>query len=226
MKKTYSYFIIYRYEKGIRLTAKLAFAFLLAATVQFAVFANTPNRGNLVLQTDGSSKNSLPSKLFARHTQAANIIVKGKITDASGETLIGASIALKNGAGVGVADINGNFTVTVPENAILVVSYIGYQTQEIEVAGRTQINIVLKEAGNNLNEVVVTGYGTQRKKDLTGAVSVVSAKDLSGIAVGNVSQILQGKAAGVSVTESSGQPGGGITVQIRGIGTINGVSLR
>ena len=224
MKKTYSYFIIYRYEKGIRLTAKLAFAFLLAATVQFAVFANTPNRGNLVLQTDGSSKNSLPSKLFARHTQAANIIVKGKITDASGETLIGASIALKNGAGVGVADINGNFTVTVPENAILVVSYIGYQTQEIEVAGRTQINIVLKEAGNNLNEVVVTGYGTQRKKDLTGAVSVVSAKDLSGIAVGNVSQILQGKAAGVSVTESSGQPGGGITVQIRGIGTINGVS--
>ncbi len=220
MKKTYSYFIIYRYEKGIHLTVKLAIAFLLVAIVQFSVYARVLASGsNPAFRAFGSFKNYLPLKL-----QVAPIKVIGKITDATGESLIGASVALKNGKGLTVTDANGNFTVTVPENATLVVSYIGYQTQEVEVAGRTQINIVLKEQAGNLNEVVVTGYGTQHKKDLTGAVSVISAKDIGGIAVGDAAQILQGKAAGVSVTESSGQPGGGVQVQIRGIGTINGVS--
>jgi len=218
MKKTYSYFIISRYEKGIRLTAKLAFAVLLAAMVQFSVYAGSPNGSNRVYHTAGSSKNNLPSK-----SQLTDVKVTGKVTDASGEGLIGASISLKGGKGIAVTDVNGNFTATVAENAILVVSYIGFQPQEVEVAGRTQITIVLKESPGNLNEVVVTGYGTQHKKDLTGAVSVISAKDIDGIAVGDAAQILQGKAAGVSVTESSGQPGGGVQVQIRGIGTINGV---
>jgi len=114
--------------------------------------------------------------------------------------------------------------VMVPDNATLVVSYIGYQTQEVEVAGRTQINIVLKSVQGNLNEVVVVGYGTQRKKDLTGAVSLISSKDISDIPVGGVEQILQGKAAGVSVTQNTGAPGDAISVHIRGLGTINGNS--
>jgi TonB-linked SusC/RagA family outer membrane protein len=224
MKKTYSYFIIHRYEKGIRFSAKLAFALLLTALVQFSVKAAPLNGHNRVYHTKGPYKNNLTSKSAVAKTQLADIKVTGKITDATGESLIGATVALKNGKGLTVTDINGNFIVTVPENAILVISYIGYQTQEVAVAGQTQLNIVLKEAAGNLNEVVVVGYGTQHKKDLTGAVSVISAKDIEGIAVGDASQILQGKAAGVSVTENSGAPGGGIAVQIRGVGTINGVS--
>jgi TonB-linked SusC/RagA family outer membrane protein len=224
MKKTYSYFIIYRYEKGIRLTAKLAFALLLVAIVQFSVYADSSHGSNRVYHTIGSSNNFLPSNTSLTRAKVTDMKVTGKVTDANGEALIGASITLKNGKGLTVTDISGNFTATVSENATLVVSYIGFQTQEVAVEGRAQINIVLKEQPGNLNEVVVTGYGTQHKKDLTGAVSVISAQDINGIAVGDAAQILQGKAAGVSVTESSGQPGGGITVQIRGIGTINGVS--
>ncbi len=224
MKKTYDYFIIRRYEKGMCLSAKFTFALLLAALVQFSANADPLNGHNLVYNINGSSKNNFPSKSAAAKLQLANIKVTGKVTDTSGEALIGATIGLKNGKSLAVADVNGNFTVTVPENAILVISYVGYQTQEVAVEGRTQISIVLKDEPGNLNEVVVTGYGTQHKKDLTGAVSIVSANDINGIAVGDASQILQGKAAGVSVTENSGAPGGGIAVQIRGIGTINGVS--
>jgi TonB-linked SusC/RagA family outer membrane protein len=224
MKKTYSYFIIHRYEKGIRLSAKFAFALLLAALVQFSASANSLKTASRLYNTNGPSKNNLPSKSSAAKSQLADVKVTGKITDASGEALIGATVALKNGNGLTVTDINGNFTVTVPENAILVISYIGYQTQEVAVAGQTQLNIVLKEAAGNLNEVVVVGYTTQRKKDLTGAVSVINAKDIDAMPVGGVDQILQGKAAGVAVTQNTGAPGDGISVIIRGVGTINGIS--
>ncbi|WP_295671931.1 TonB-dependent receptor [uncultured Mucilaginibacter sp.] len=219
MKKTYSYFIISRYEKGIRLAAKLAFALLLVAMVQFSVYANSANGSNRVYHTAGSSKNNLLS-----NSQLTDIKVTGKITDASGEGLIGASISLKGGKGLAVSDVNGSFTVSVPENATLVVSYIGYQTQEVAIAGRTQINIVLNALQGNLNEVVVVGYTTQRKKDLTGAVSLINAKDIAAIPVGGVDQILQGRAAGVAVTQNTGAPGDGISVIIRGVGTINGIS--
>jgi len=221
MKKTYSYFIIHRYEKGIRLSTKLAFALLLAALVQFSANAYPLKGGSRVYDTKGPSKNNLPSKPAAK-TNFADIRVAGKITDANGEGLMGATIALKNGKGLAVADLNGNFVVNVPENAILVVSYIGYQTQEVAVAGRTQITIVLAELAGSLNEVVVVGYTTQRKKDLTGAVSLINSKDINAIPVGGVDQIMQGKAAGVTVTENTGAPGDGINVVIRGVGTING----
>jgi TonB-linked SusC/RagA family outer membrane protein len=224
MKKTYSYFIIHRYENRVRLSAKFAFALLLAALVQFSANAGTLNGRNPVYNTNGPSKNDLSSKSAAAKTQLADIKVTGKITDATGEGLIGATISLKNGKNLAVADVNGNFTVTVPEDAILVVSYIGFQAQEVAVAGRAHIDIVLKEAPGNLNEVVVVGYTTQRKKDLTGAVSLISSKDINAIPVGGVDQIIQGKAAGVAVTENTGAPGDGISVIIRGVGTINGIS--
>ena len=224
MKKTYSYFIISRYEKGIRLTAKLALALLLLAIVQFSAYAGSPNGSNRVYHTAGSSKNNLPSKSLATQTQIADIKVTGKVTDDKGEGLIGATVGLKNGKGLTVTDVNGNFIVTVPENATLVVSYVGYQSQEVEVNGRTQLTIVLKDRQGSLNEVIVVGYGTQRKKDLTGAVSLISSKDIKDLPVGGVDQILQGKAAGVSVTQNTGAPGDAISVHIRGLGTINGNS--
>jgi len=208
MKKTYSYFIIRRYEKRISISAKLAFALLLAAMVQFSAYAN-PMKGHI----------TLPSKALAAHP--VDIKVKGTVKDATGTTLIGATIGIKNGKNLAVTDVNGNFLVSVPDNAILTVSYIGYQTQDVPVAGQTEITIVLKEAAGNLNEVVVVGYTTQRKKDLTGAVSLVSSKDINGLPVGGVDQILQGKAAGVAVTQNTGAPGDGINIRIRGVGTIN-----
>jgi TonB-linked SusC/RagA family outer membrane protein len=224
MKKTYCYFIIHRYEKGIRLSAKFAFALLLIALAQFPANANPLKKANRVFNAKGASKNNLPSKSLATKLLFADIKVTGKITDANGESLIGATIGLKGGKNLTVADVNGNFTVTVPENATLVISYIGYQTQEVEVAGRTQINIELKALSGNLNEVVVVGYTTQRKKDLTGAVSLINSKDIEAMPVGGVDQILQGKAAGVAVTQNTGAPGDGINVIIRGVGTINGIS--
>lgn len=214
MKKTYSYFI----KSEALPSAKFAFALLLAALTQFSASGAPFKKHDLSNHSEGQSD-------FIRSfkNQLQNIRVTGKITDTKGETIIGATIGVKNGKNLAVSDVNGNFTVSVPENAVLVISYIGYQTQEVPINGRTQISVVLKEQEGNLNEVVVVGYGTQKKKDLTGAVSIISAKDINGIAVGDVAQIMQGKAAGVSVTESSGQPGGGVQVQIRGLGTINGV---
>ena len=214
MKKTYSYFI----KSESLACAKFAFALFLTGLVQLSASGAPLKRHNLA-----NSSKGLSNSVLSAQAQIQDIRVKGKITDSKGETIIGATIGIKNGKNLTVSDVNGNFSVSVPENAVLVISYIGYQTQEVPVTGNTEINVILTEKPGNLNEVVVTGYGTQRKKDLTGAVSIISAKDINGIAVGDASQILQGKAAGVSVTKSSGQPGGGVQVQIRGIGTINGV---
>lgn len=219
MKKTYSYFI----KKEASFGVKIAFVLLSATLVQFPASGAALNRHTLAESGNGLLKNVRSSNTQTRKSEIQDVLVKGKITDEKGETIIGATIGIKNGKNVAVSDVNGNFSVKVPENAVLVISYIGYQTEEVAVGGRTEITVVLKEKPGNLSEVVVTGYGTQHKKDLTGAVSVISAKDINGIAVGDAAQIMQGKAAGVSVAESSGQPGGGVTVQIRGIGTINGV---
>ncbi|MDP9080212.1 MAG: SusC/RagA family TonB-linked outer membrane protein [Bacteroidota bacterium] len=156
--------------------------------------------------------------------EIADIKVTGTVTDEKGETLPGATIGIKNGKNLAVTDANGAFAVTVPENTVLLVSYIGYITQEVPVGSNTVIKVVLKEAAGSLNEVIVVGYGTQKKKDLTGAVSVISSKDINAMPVGGVDQILQGKAAGVSVTQNTGAPGDAISVHIRGLGTINGVN--
>jgi len=156
--------------------------------------------------------------------QAADITLTGTVTDATGATLPGATISIKNGKAVAVTDASGKFKVTVPDNAVLVISFIGYQSQEVAVAGKSEITVSLKDDASNLNEVVVVGYGTQRKKDLTGAVSLISSKDINALPVGGVDQIMQGKAAGVSVTQNTGAPGDAISVHIRGLGTINGSS--
>ena len=181
-----------------------------------------------VLKNSGLSFRILSQNLIvitpASAPHVADVTVKGKVIDATGATLPGATISAKGGKGLAVTDVNGNFTVTVPENTVLVVTFIGYQAQEVAVDGKTALTITLQEANGNLNEVIVTGYGTQRKKDLTGAVSVISSKDINGIPVGGVEQIMQGKAAGVSVTQNTGAPGDAISVHIRGLGTINGVS--
>ncbi|MCB9080095.1 MAG: TonB-dependent receptor [Lewinellaceae bacterium] len=155
----------------------------------------------------------------------AQVTVTGKVVDANAETLIGVNVLVKNSTSGTITDMDGSFTLEVPDAyATLVFSYIGYTSQEIPLGGRTNLEVILREESQLLNEVVVVGYGTQRKSDLTGSVGSVKSEELQKIAAANVTQALQGKIAGVQVTSASGRPGEGPVVRIRGTGTLNGAS--
>ena len=147
--------------------------------------------------------------------------ISGKVTAAADGTGIpGASIIVKGTTTGTSSDINGDFQLALPESAeVLVVSYIGYQTQELEIGNQTTFNIALEEDLQQLSEVVVVGYGTQERRDLTGAVSSLAGDDLKNVAITTVEQGLQGRVAGVNI-QQSGRPGGAMDVQIRGVGSI------
>jgi TonB-linked SusC/RagA family outer membrane protein len=148
--------------------------------------------------------------------------ISGTVTNQTGQPLAGVTITIQGIKKGTVTDGFGHFQITVPDdNAILEISYVGYQTKTVAVAGQNVLQISLTEVVSGLNDVVVVGYSSQKKKDLTGAVSIISNKDINDIPVGGVAQIMQGKAAGVSVTAQSGAPGDAIAVRIRGLGTIN-----
>nr|WP_320058969.1 TonB-dependent receptor [uncultured Bacteroides sp.] len=143
----------------------------------------------------------------------------GKVTDSKGEALIGVSISLKDDKNRGtVTDLNGTFTLNVENNKTLVFTYIGYVTQEVLLKGLSHLNVVLNEDTQKLDEVVVVGYGTQKKSDITGSVAVVNAKDLQKYATSDIAQLLQGRTAGVQVN-SDGQPGATPSIRIRGYST-------
>ncbi|SDM31246.1 TonB-linked outer membrane protein, SusC/RagA family [Catalinimonas alkaloidigena] len=147
--------------------------------------------------------------------------VSGKVTDANGEELPGVSIIVKGTNNGTVTDIQGNYSLNAPSSAdTLVVSSVGYATREVPINGRSTVDISLEEDVQSLSEVVVVGYGTQRKSDLTGSVALVQTDEAKKVATNDISQLLQGRAAGVSVT-SDGQPGAGATVRIRGISSFN-----
>jgi TonB-linked SusC/RagA family outer membrane protein len=153
---------------------------------------------------------------------AQEIAVRGRISEDSGQPLIGATVALRGTSSGSVTDTDGNFSITVPsESAVLIISYIGYVTQEITVGNQRNLEIVLKLNANLLDETVVVGYGTQEKKDVTGAISTVKGSDIANIPAMGLSQSLQGRAAGVQVVRNGGAPGEGGTIRIRGIGTVN-----
>lgn len=148
--------------------------------------------------------------------------IKGNIVDSHGLPLIGVSVALKNSQKGSISNIDGNFELRdIAPNSILVISYIGYITQEINIGNETSFNIVLREKEEYLDEVVVVGYGSFKKRDLTGAITQVKGDDISKMPVRSASDALQGKAAGVTVTSVSGSPGSMGSVRIRGIGTVN-----
>ena len=149
---------------------------------------------------------------------AQQVNVSGVIKDATGETVIGASVMVKGTKTGTVTDFDGRFHVECTPGATLVISYIGYQTQEVKAADG--MNVVLQEAANDLNEVVVTGYTTQRKADLTGAISVVSVDDIAKQNENNPIKALQGRVPGMNIS-ADGSPSGTATVRIRGIGTLN-----
>jgi TonB-linked SusC/RagA family outer membrane protein len=149
--------------------------------------------------------------------------VKGTITDArTGETLIGVSVVLKGSSGSGtVTDIDGVFSLNIQQGATLVISYIGYQTVEV-VANKNTIDVQLKESDELLEEVVVIGYGSVKRKDVTTAISTVSTKDLDQRPIVSAGQAIQGRAAGVSVIQPNGAPGGEFSIRVRGTTSFNG----
>lgn len=149
-------------------------------------------------------------------SMAQNITIKGQVKDQKGLPLPGVSVKVKGtNLGASTAD-NGSFSLTAPQNATLEFSFIGYKSVEEAVAGRTSINVTLSDDNQQLNEVVVIGYGTTTKKDLTTAVVSVSSKDLENQPITNPLQAVQGRAAGVQVSSQSGKPGAGISISIRG----------
>lgn len=147
--------------------------------------------------------------------------IKGVINDEQGETIIGASVIVKGEDTGTTSDMDGRFSLEAPEGATLVISYIGYHTQEVKVRKRSLLHIVLKEDNQLLDEVVVVGYGTVKKSDLTGSVSGVSNRQYKNQTVQRVENILQGRTPGVEVTATSGMPGASMKVRVRGTTSIN-----
>lgn len=151
--------------------------------------------------------------------QSQNISVKGQVVDPSGEPLIGASIKVKGTTNGTVTDLDGNFELNTPGNAVLEISYVGYESREVAVRNRAIIDpIELKDDSHALEEAVVVGYGTQKKADLSGSVSIVNAEEMKKASNANISTMLEGKVPGVQIT-SDGQPGADPAIRIRGIGS-------
>lgn len=147
---------------------------------------------------------------------AQNITVKGVVKDNFGESIIGANVTEKGTTNGMITDLDGNFSLTVQKNATLVISYIGYVTQEIAVKGNTQFNIILKEDSKALEEVVVIGYGTARKSDVTGSIASVGGDKLREMPATNITYALQNRIAGVDMAQTSSQPGATMQIRIRG----------
>lgn len=159
---------------------------------------------------------------FSTVVLAQNITVKGKVTDAkTGEALIGVTVAVKGTTTGTQTDVNGAYSLGVASNSTLQVSYIGYTTQDIAVSGNANIDVKLQSSDNQLQQVVVVGYGTQRKLDVTGSVAQIKGEEISKQSSVNPISSLQGKVAGVQIT-NSGAPGASPTVRIRGTGTVFG----
>ena len=160
-----------------------------------------------------------PSSALAAVAQSPSIKVSGQVIDEQGLPLLGATIRVKDGQTGTTTDFDGNFQIEVPGNSVLLISYVGYKDREIAVRNRAVLEpIQLQTDDLMLDQVVVVGYGTQKKSDLTGAVSVVDAEALKQVSHSNISSMLEGKVAGVQIT-SDGQPGADPSVRIRGIGS-------
>lgn len=162
--------------------------------------------------------------LAAFAAAAQSVEVRGNVRNPAGEPLIGATVTIRGATRGVLTDGEGRFTIQTGPLDTLAVSYFGYLSQRVPVMGRTSVEVVLEEAPSNLDEVVIVGYGVQRKSDLTGSVSSVKAEELNRIPTASVEQALQGKVAGVQVTPVSGAPGAGAIIRIRGVGTLNDAS--
>jgi len=166
--------------------------------------------------TDSSKKSEINKKL------EVDITIKGVVLDELGQPMIGVNIAPKGSARGTTTDFDGSFTIVVSSNTeALVVSYVGYETTEVVIAGKTNLTVSMVPVSKTLNEVVIVGYGTQKKKNVVGAMSSIKGESLTLSSAPSVLTALQGKVAGLQITQNSAQPGGGFNLQIRGGGSIN-----
>ncbi len=154
----------------------------------------------------------------------AQVKISGVVSDDKGMTIPGANISVVGTKTTASTDFDGKYTIDAPSNGTLLVSFIGFDSQKIAIGGRTKINVSLQSSSEDLKEVVVIGYGTQKKKDVNGAISSVKSTDIENLKQVSIDQMLQGKAAGVSVTNNSGQPGGAASVRVRGTTSITGTN--
>lgn len=158
------------------------------------------------------------------HAQQQAKTVTGTVTDVSGEPIIGANIRIKGTTTGTITDIDGNFSIKAEPQSVIEVSYIGYLTQETVINNQKSIRFLLKEDTKTLDEVVVIGYGVQKKADLTGSVANINTEKLNTQSNANIGQVLQGKIAGVDIVSQGGAPGSGTRIMVRGIGTLNNAS--
>lgn len=157
----------------------------------------------------------LPICLFAQNS------VEGTITGEDGGTIPGVNIIIKNTNKGTTTDFDGNYAIVVEQNQVLVFTYLGFKSQEITYTGQSEINVVMKEDASILEEVLVIGYGTAKKEDLTGAVDMVTSEDFNKGPINSAQELITGKIAGVNVTSASGAPGDGQTITIRGLGSLS-----
>ena len=154
-------------------------------------------------------------------TFAQDLTVQGMVTDGNNVPLLGVNVLVKNASRGTTTDFDGNYSINVAANDTLVFSYVGYIKKEFAITSSQNLNVVLEADNNNLDEVVVVGYGTQKKSVNTGAISTVKAKELQKIPAGRVEQTLQGRVSGVTIAQNSGQPGSSSTVRVRGLTTFD-----
>lgn len=173
-------------------------------------------QGNNILLTQ--KKNNLQ---LTDTQQQAKVEIRGKVADSNGESLIGATVTEKGMNNGVITDVDGNFTLSMQPDKMIEISYIGYQKLELKATSGKFMNIILKEDMKTLDEVVIIGYGTQKKVNLTGSVASIDSKTIEDIPAANLSNALSGRLAGVNITQTAGKPGGGSSVSIRADGTWN-----
>lgn len=161
---------------------------------------------------------------FSLDTNAQNISISGVVKDSNGETLPGVTVTIQNTNQGAVTDVNGAYTLSAPQNAVLVFTYVGFETQEIPIGNRTRIDVNLSEDTEQLDEVVVVGYGTRKKSHNTGAIAQVGGEDIAAIQAARVDDALAGKLPGVLVQNQSGEPGADPKIQIRAASSLSGDS--
>ncbi|KAA6326739.1 TonB-dependent receptor SusC [termite gut metagenome] len=190
---------------------------VLAAITRQTQLNFTRENNTITINTQAIASETTPQKGESRK-------VMGTITDPNGEPIIGANVVEKGTANGVITDFDGNFTLNVPGNTLLTISYIGYNSQEVTVGNRVSLQITLLESSLGLDEVVVIGYGTVRKRDLTGSVSQINSDKFERVPATNIMQAVQGRLPGLSITPTSGRPGAGSNILIHGVQSINGTN--
>ncbi|RPA67147.1 SusC/RagA family TonB-linked outer membrane protein [Cyclobacteriaceae bacterium YHN15] len=181
---------------------------------------------NLIFAIDGNFKpaNIVETKAspFAllENNIILDIIIKGSVTDENGDPLPGASVTVEGTTSGTVTDVDGNYAISVPEGSILVFSYMGFESQRVAIDNKTELNVILKQDVSSLNEVVVVGYGTQRKTEITSSITRVTEKDFNKGNINDPIQLLQGKVAGLQIARVGGNPNQPFAVRLRGLSTL------